>query len=57
MMRSLFIVLLVANSLMFGLAQGWFGAPRTEPGRQPALMETQINSQAIRISPVTPAAR
>lgn len=56
-MQSLFIVLLVANSLMFGLAQGWFGAPRTEPGRQPAMLDTQINSQAIRISPVTPAAR
>ncbi len=56
-MRSLFIILLVANSLMFGLAQGWFGAPRTEPGRQPAMMDTQINAQAIRISPNAPASR
>jgi hypothetical protein len=45
-MRSIFVVLLVANVLMFGLAQGWFGAGRIEPGRQPAMMGTQLNADA-----------
>jgi hypothetical protein len=56
-MRSLFVILLVANSLLFGLAQGWFGSPRVEPGRQPAMMDTQINPQALSISVGEPAAR
>ena len=46
-MRSIFVVLVVANVLMFGLAQGWFGSARIEPGRQPAVMGTQLNADAL----------
>ena len=49
-MRSLFVVLLAANMLMFGLGQGWFGAVRTEPGTNPAVLQTQLNAQALQIA-------
>lgn len=49
-MRSIFIVLVVANVLMFGLAQGWFGSARIEPGRQPAVMGTELNADAVIIT-------
>jgi len=49
-MRSLFVILLAANMLMFGLGQGWFGATQTEPGRNTALLETQLNAQALQLA-------
>jgi hypothetical protein len=52
-MRTLFFVLAVANVLMFGLGQGWFGPPRTEAGRQSALLQAQVNPQALTIGQVT----
>lgn len=48
-MRSLFIILLVANGLMFGLGQGWFGATSVEPGRQPNMMDGQLNPDALTV--------
>jgi hypothetical protein len=55
-MRSLFVVLLAANALMFGLGQGWFGGTGPEPGTEPALMKTQLNANALQIA-TEPAAR
>ena len=49
-MRSLFVILLAANVLMFGLGQGWFGATSVEPGRQPSMMNAQLNAEALTIS-------
>lgn len=49
-MRSLFVILLAANVLMFGLGQGWFGATSAEPGRQPGMMNAELNPQALSIS-------
>lgn len=49
-MRYLFVVLLAANALIFGLGQGWFGSTTSEPGRQPGAMKAQINAQALSIS-------
>lgn len=50
-MRSLFIILLTANVLMFGLAQGWFGTRGSEPGRQPGMMSAQLNPDALTVKP------
>lgn len=49
-MRSLFVILLAANVLMFGLGQGWFGAASVEPGRQPGMLNAQLNPQALSVS-------
>lgn len=49
-MRSIFVVLLAANALMFGLGQGWFGSTHVEPGRQPSMLQTQLNPDALSIS-------
>jgi hypothetical protein len=49
-MRSIFVVLLAANALMFGLGQGWFGSTHVEPGRQPNMLQTQLNPDALSIS-------
>lgn len=48
-MKSLFVVLLAANVLMFGLGAGWFGAAGVEPGRQPSVLQTQLNPDALTI--------
>lgn len=46
-MKGLFILLAVANILMFGLGQGWFGTTRSDAGRQSALMQNQLNGDAL----------
>lgn len=56
-MKVLFILLAVVNVLMFGLGQGWFGSTRTESGRQPAFLQTQLNADALTVSRATPLAR
>ncbi|UOD50361.1 hypothetical protein [Orrella daihaiensis] len=48
-MRYLVVVLLAVNVLMFGLGQGWFGSTNIEPGRQPGMMQTQLNAQALTV--------
>ena len=49
-MRPLFVILLAANALMFGLGQGWFGAATVEPGREPGMLKAQLNPQALSFS-------
>jgi hypothetical protein len=49
-MKAFFILLLAANVLVYGLGDGWFGHPRTEAGRSPALMSSQLNAQALTVS-------
>ena len=46
-MKALFIVLVVVNALVFSLGQGWFGTKRSDAGRQPSLMQTQLNPEAL----------
>ena len=50
-MKAFCILLLVANVLVYGLGDGWFGHTRTEVGRSPAMMSSQLNAQALTISP------
>lgn len=49
-MKAFFIVLVVANVLVFSLGQGWFGTKRSDAGRQPGLLQTQLNSDALNAS-------
>jgi hypothetical protein len=50
-MKAFCILLLAANVLVFGLGDGWFGHPRTEIGRSPAMLSSQLNAQALTVSP------
>lgn len=48
-MRSIFVVLLAVNALIFGLGQGWFGSVSMEPGREPGLLKTQLNAASLQV--------
>jgi hypothetical protein len=50
-MKTFCILLLAANVLVFGLGDGWFGHQRTEIGRSPAMLSSQLNAQALTVSP------
>lgn len=56
-MKALFIVLVVVNALVFGLGQGWLGTKRTDAGRQPGVLKTQLNADALSASRAQPQAR
>lgn len=49
-MKIFFAILMVANVLVYGLGDGWFGHTRTESGRSPAMMGSQLNAQALTVS-------
>lgn len=50
--RTVFILLVLANIAVFALGQGWFGTPRSQLGRSPAdRQQTQINPDAVRVAP------
>lgn len=66
-MRSLFVVLLLANVALFALDRGWFGQPFSERGRDPARMRSELRADTIQVprlpginaadeAPVAPAA-
>lgn len=48
-MRSLFIVLLLANLALFGLGQGWFGQPLSQRGREPERLQQEIRPEEIEV--------
>ena len=51
-MRTIFILIVLANIAVFALGQGWFGTPRSQLGRTPpAKLQNQINPEAARVSP------
>ena len=51
-MRTLFILLFIANLSVFALGQGWFGTPGSQLGRTLAdRIAPQINPDALEISP------
>lgn len=56
-MKALFILLVVVNALVFGLGQGWLGTKRTDAGRQPGVLKTQVNPDALNVSRAQPQAR
>ena len=47
-MRTLFIILFIANLVLFGIGQGLFGTARSQLGRTSELkIPSQINADAI----------
>ena len=50
-MKVFCLLLLATNVLVYGLGNGWFGHPRTEIGRSPAMLSYQLNAQALTVSP------
>ncbi|WP_296558544.1 hypothetical protein [Pigmentiphaga sp.] len=48
-MRSLFVVLLLANVALFALNRGWFGQPLSERGRDPARMRSALRADTIQV--------
>lgn len=52
-MRAVFIILLLINLGVFGVGQGWFGAPRAEAGRTAAnRLPVPLNADAVKLGPV-----
>lgn len=49
-MKGFVIVLAVVNVLVFGLGQGWFGAVRSDLGRNPELAQNQLNIDSVTVS-------
>ncbi|WP_420223822.1 hypothetical protein [Pigmentiphaga litoralis] len=48
-MRSVFVVLLLANLALFGIGHGWFGQAKSQRGREPARLNQQIREEAIEV--------
>ncbi|OVZ59290.1 hypothetical protein CDO44_11785 [Pigmentiphaga sp. NML080357] len=48
-MRSLFVVVLLANVALFALDRGWFGQPLSERGRDPGRLRTEIRADTIQV--------
>lgn len=46
-MRSLFIVALLANFLLYAFGTGAFGPPPEETGRDPQRLQQQLRADAI----------
>ena len=52
-MKAIFIILLLINSGVFGVGQGWFGTPRAEAGRTAAnRLPVPLNADAAKLGPV-----
>ena len=50
--RTVFILLVLANIAAFALGQGWFGVPRSQAGRTPAdRQQALVNPDAVRVAP------
>jgi hypothetical protein len=56
-MKYIFISLIVINVALFGMGRGWFGTPRTDSGRNTALLQQQLNAAQLTVSPAAPQAR
>lgn len=48
-MKAFFVLLVVANVLVYGLGDGWFGNTRSQAGRTPAMMSSQLNQEALTV--------
>lgn len=49
-MKAFFVLLLAANIIVYGLGDGWFGNTRSQAGRSPAMMSSQLNQEALTVS-------
>lgn len=48
-MRSLFLLALLANFLLFALGTGAFGPPPQEQGRDPARLQQQLKPENVSV--------
>ena len=53
-MRSLFLLALFANFLLFALGTGAFGPPPQEQGRDPARAQQQLRPENVAVKPLSP---
>ncbi len=51
-MRTLFIILIIANAIFFAFGQGVFGTARSQLGRTADLkVQTPLNPEAVKLGP------
>ena len=51
-MRTLFIILIIANAIFFASGQGLFGTARSQLGRTSDLkVQTLLNAEAVKLGP------
>jgi hypothetical protein len=48
-MRILFILIVLANIVVYGIGQGWLGAPPENEGREPIKMQQQLNADKVTV--------
>ena len=46
-MRILFVLIVLANVVMYGIGQGWFGLAPSEEGRDPGRFRTELNAERV----------
>jgi hypothetical protein len=46
-MRILFVLIVLANVVMYGIGQGWFGLAPSEEGREPTKMQQELNAGKV----------
>ena len=48
-MRTLFVLLFLANLMLFGVGQGWFGLPPSEEGRDRGRHRQEMNADRVAV--------
>jgi hypothetical protein len=46
-MRILFVLILLANVVLYGIGQSWFGASPSEEGRDPMRLQQELNARKV----------
>jgi hypothetical protein len=46
-MRILFILIVLANVVVYGIGQGWLGVRPEDEGREPMKMQQQLNADKV----------
>lgn len=50
-MKYLFFCLLAGNMALFAMGQGWLGETRGDAGRNPGMMQQQLNADQLTVKP------
>jgi hypothetical protein len=46
-MRILFVLIVLANVVVYGIGQGWLGPTPEDEGRDPMRMQQQLNADKV----------
>jgi hypothetical protein len=46
-MRILFVLIVLANIVLYGIGQGWLGPTPSDEGREPERMQQQLNGDKV----------